>query len=362
MSIVVSDNRERECLNLISMYKDDVYIKNLLKKSDSNLSCGTLDSVAKLITSYISQGLELYRNADDNLSTSSLLLFYAFSNFAKAIFYIKYPNDTIDEGHGISFPKENDNITDIGECIVKLKTKGAFISLLKVTNDELPEKGSFRLKDIFAVIPELNSVYAVRYMQEPDVFMLRRYKNNDWMYKVEFQTNESKKLLGQDYSFIGDNYFKIQFSESAGKLSCTLYKTEACTDDNFNNVMYHDAYGNLYLTRGFQNGRKRIKLSKISSLYLSYFAFSNYTRYYPEKWMNMCGRADSTVISKLVLDLKIEMLTEVTQLLTCKEIYFANKLPEIEDETDMHELWNGLKSVLKEEKIISGKSPLAFLE
>ena len=89
-------------------------------------------------------------------------------------------------------------------------------------------------------------------------------------------------------------------------------------------VLYNDIYGNTYCTNAISINGRVVKMSKIVSLYLCYYAFSMLVRYHPEKWKAFCESSDIAIIRKLLINCRREMLVEVIQLLSGKEYSFTN--------------------------------------
>ena len=359
MPIVITDNIERECKNLISLYQDRDYIQKALLQHYPNLSSKKLKTVSEDVKSYIIQALDFLKETDDSIKTAPLNLFYSIMNFAKAIYSIHYPNLTLASGHGLTINKATaDGAKELGYVSVSVDASGTFKGLIQVVGDKIEDGNVFSCKEVFSIIPELIEAYALRYFEEPRVYLMRAYKDQSYRYDLIFQTDNAADGIHNNFSLPGT---KGLLADICGS-SCMVCCSEACTKENFDGVTYSDVHGNRYLTIGLSNGTEPVKISKIVALYLSYFMFSMLARYYPEEWMRLCNGADSAIISKLVIDMRREMLVEVLQLLSVKEYIFESKLQIVESEMDPHELWELIKKEMLREKKRSGRNPLNFLE
>lgn len=359
MSTIITDNIGRECSNLISMFADASYIQKILPNHYENLSSNKLKSVSEDVKSYVVQALDFLNKTDDQIVTAPLTLYYSIYNFAKAIYYLHYPNMTLKGSHGLKLKNETaDGIDEIGSVSVLFESSGAFSGLIDVTGDDVSIGDVFTCKDVFSIIPELREAYALRYFEEPRVYLMRSYQDPDYRYDLIFQTSDAANGLYNDYSLPGSTGLLAQIVGD----SCVVCQSEACTQDEFDKTTYLDVYGNRYLTIGIKKADVNIKMSKIVAIYLSYYMFSMFARYYPEEWMKICKSADAAIIRKLVVDMRREMLVEVLGLLSNESYTFETKLPAVESKMDTHELWEIIKKEMLHDKKISGRNPLDFLK
>lgn len=352
MPIIVSDNIERECANLISIYKDATYLAELLPKYRRNLSGETIKNVSNDIQSYISQAFAFLNETDDRIMTAPLTMYYSACNFAKAIYYIHYPHMTLKGSHGLSLDnKTAENIKELALAAVETHDNGAFGGLICVTGDQLASGKHFTCKDLFSIIPELCGMYALRYSEEPNVYLMKGYKSKEYCYDLLFQTDGFSNKMGERFSLPAAKGMHLNTTS----VGCTLLLSQMCSEEYFNDTTYVDVHGNRYLTSGLFDGTQYFKMSKIVALYLLYYTFSMLARYYPEEWLRLCEGADSAIIKKVVVDLRREMLVEVLRYLSDKEYIFETKLPSSETELDIHDLWRQLKKEEEREKMRSGR-------
>lgn len=355
MNICITNDIEQECSNLISMYTDTKYIKARILQSYPELSESKQGSVPKKIKSHIDQANNFLLETDENVLTAPLTLFYAIHNYAKALFLVNYPNLSLSNAHGLDFNNDvAEKATELGEIECTITKKGAFTNLLSVTKDEVDKAAVFRLKDVFSVIPELREVYYSRYLEEPNLFLAKEViRRNITEYEPIFQGNITDELRSRDFSLLSDNSFHLDIAGNKAYMCADAN----CTDKLKDNVTYFDVYGNTYFTNSIKISDKRVKLSKIASLYVSYYSFSMLVRYYPEKWTNFCQTADIAIIRKLLVNCRREMLVEVLQLLSGKKYTYATKIEKQVSGFDSSEL---LKELLKEARSTekrTGKNP-----
>ena len=314
MPVIITDSIEKECINLLSLYKDNQYVKESLLKSHPNLSESKQKNLPGKIKSFVVQGLDFLGETDENIKTAPLTLFYSIYNFSKAIHHFNSPNISIANAHGLKLISERaQESKELGDISVSITKSGAFVNLLAITGDSIMPNDVLVAKDIFALVPELSGIYALRYLEESNVFLLQENRNGITHYDLLCQTNNTHALDNKDFSIAGNNGMCINIMDCSRGPAAVVYRTEACTPDSFENATYCDAYGNRYLTCGLSTAHGNYKLSKIAELYLIYYMFGMLVRYYPEKWMEYCDNADSTLIRKLVINMRREMLIEVLQ-------------------------------------------------
>lgn len=355
MSIFITNNIEQECENLISMYTDIGYVKKRILQNYPNLSLAKQTSVAKKIKSHIDQANSFFEETDDNVLTAPLTLFYAIQNYAKAIFLVNYPNLSLAGSHGIDFDNSvSQNASEMGDIKCKMTNNGTFRNLVTVTGDELFAGDLFVIRDIFSIIPELRETYFLRYFEEPNVFLLRKKKYCTSEYEMILQEEDISKLSNRDFSLLGQNSFHLTFGDKVGY----IWIDANYSDEKGKRVLYNDIYGNTYCTNAISVNGRIVKISKIVSLYICYYAFSMLVRYYPEKWKTFCESSDIAIIRKLLMNCRREMLVEVIQLLSGKEYAFTMVMEEMEKELDASEVYELIKSEARKEFRRTGKNTL----
>lgn len=213
--------------------------------------------------------------------TAPLTLFYAIQNYAKAIFLVNYPNLSLAGSHGIDFDNAvSQNASEIGYITCKMTNNGTFRNLVAVTGDELCAGDLFVIRDIFSIIPELRETYFLRYFEEPNVFLLRKKKHCTSEYEMILQEENVQKIANKDFSLLEQNSFHLVFGDRAGY----IWIDANYSDEKGKRVLYNDIYGNTYCTNAISVNRRIVKVSKIVSLYICYYAFSMLVRYHLEKW------------------------------------------------------------------------------
>lgn len=356
MGIIITDDIEQECLNIMSMYTDNDYIIKRILQSYSNLSDTKQKSVSDSIKSCIVQGNRFLKQTDDNILTAPLTLYYAICNYCRAIYLVNFPNLTSAGSHGLSL--DNTMARDANEVgdIVCTVSRGTFKSLLDVTGDEIALEDSIKLKDIFSIIPELREIYFFRYFEEPNIFLLKGKKNCVSEYEPIIQGSVDNNLKVRDYSFLNTNGVHFEISDD----KAYIWLDANCKQDKFDNVFCFDVYGNKYVCSGIEINGKKVKISKIACLYVAFYAFSMLVRYYPEKWSAFCDSSDSTLINKLLIKCRREMLVEVLELLNQDKYIFATKIEEKEADIDSSQLLKMIKSEVQDSIRRTGKNPLCM--
>jgi len=357
MNIIITNDIEQECLNLISMYTDIEYVKDRILQTYPNLSSKKQLSVAKKIKSHIDQANSFFLGTNDNVLTAPLSLFYAIQNYTKATFLVNYPNLSLAGAHGIDF--DNDvagQVNEVGQIKCKMTNKGTFGNLVTVTGDDLHASDSFVMKDIFSIIPELRETYYLRYFEEPNVFLLRKIKNGRSEYELILQDEKIRSIRNRDFQIFKKNGLHL---ECAGQ-KCYVWKDITYSEGKDEQIFYSDIYGNAYCTDPINVNRRAVKISKIVSLYLCYYTFSMLVRYYPDKWKVFCESSDIAIIRKLLINCRREMIVEVIQLLSGKKYFFSTILEEMDAGLDERRLFKLIKDEAWKEYRRTGRNPLLF--
>lgn len=115
------------------------------------------------------------------------------------------------------------------------------------------------------------------------------------------------------------------------------------SDEKGKQILYSDIYGNSYCTNAIHVNGRVVKISKIVSLYLCYYAFSMLVRYHPVKWKAFCESSDIAIIRKLLINCRREMIVEVIQLLSGKEYCFTTIMVEADADLDASKIFKSVK-------------------
>ena len=272
-------------------------------------------------------------------------MFYSINNLSKAVYLTLYPNLTLANSHGISMSCDPDTFVSLGGLEVSFNKKGTFSNLLYVTHDNLLAGEKIKLVDIFSIIPELIEIYHMRFQKSPRVFLTQKIR--DFSYKLFVREDDvlnnnlidDFKILnkyGLHISIPFDNYYFIYLDANYLK-------------KYYDKCFVSDIYGNEYCSLGIEiNGQHKI-ISKITSLYICYYAFSMLVRYHPDIWMKICESADTAIVRKLLSYCRKEMLVEVLQKLNNEEYSFATKL-DSNFVLDSREIYEMVKDEMKREK------------
>ena len=210
MKTIISDNVGIECQNMITAFLDIEFIKTKIVKSYPNLSKSKQKTVSEDIRFYINQGMELYAVSDTSINTIPLTLFYALNNFVKAAYLLRFPNLSLTGSHGMELKANELEVCNcISEVVVHFTKQGTFANLMKLTNEKFNLASTVLLKDLFSVIPELCSIYALIYSEEANVYLMQGKKECKSTYKVFFQTNNDKEISRRDTSLLNRNGYHL---------------------------------------------------------------------------------------------------------------------------------------------------------
>lgn len=372
---IVTDNIENKCINMISSFRDKDYVGNYVKKSYPKISSERKEMVQNEIISCISQAIDYYLATSTDIKTAPLTLFYSILNFTRAIVYLHKPNEEIKGKHGLTpYNSSINKDSGIGEVLVVVNSQGTFVELLRLMGDDILSQDKIRFKDVMSILPELLNEYEMVYHENPNNTLLRpldkgyvsalpRKYSESFSTREEFESYINGCVGKVDCSFVGDNHIHTEcyFDYISKHIKLSVFMSEACREENIKRVTYMDVYGNQYLNFGLPKAGKRVYISKISALYISYFVLSTLVRYNAGPWLHFCNSADSTLIRTLVVNMKKEMLVEVLQLLTDEKYVFVNSLPKPEKELNIRDLCERMIEELEHQKYISNRSPLEGL-
>jgi len=346
MRVIITDDIVNECCNMALLFTDTNYTCERILNYYPSLSEKKKKQIPEQIKSYINQGIRFLSETNDNVFTAPLTLFYALNNFVKAIYLLHKPNYTLSGSHGLSMENVKD-AHNLAEIDLKVNGNGTFLNLIEITGDNgLYSNKIIHLKNVLSLIPELSEIYANRYSEEPNIFLLQEEKKSYSIILHNVQTIE--ELEKRDYSFPLRYGYHIDISrDSFVWRDASFVEKEKC--------ILFDVYGNKYISCGIPEDGEILFLSKISSLYVSYFAFSMLVRYNPEVWKNICDTADITIIRKLLVHCKAEMMAEILNLLFDEQFYFSTEIKPIKEEIDYDKIYEEVKKRFRDEKRRTGR-------
>lgn len=193
-------------------------------------------------------------------------------------------------------------------------------------------------------------------IKDINVFLLRKKKHCTSEYEMILQEENVGKIASRDFSLLENNSFHLVLGDKAGY----IWIDANYSDEKGKRVLYNDIYGNTYCTNAISINGRVVKMSKIVSLYLCYYAFSMLARYHPEKWKAFCESSDIAIIRKLLINCRREMLVEVIQLLSGKEYSFTTVMEEIDAELDASEVYKLVKEEAWREYKRTGRNTIIF--
>lgn len=354
MRTIITDDILNECENILLLFSDIDYICNRIIGVYPNLSDKKKKSVPSRIKSYVNQGLRFLQETDDNIFTAPLTLFYSINNFAKAIYLTNLPNFSISNSHGIEINKNIlvEKSRKLSDLSVVVAAKGAFKNLLEVTKDDINQGDIINIHDILSIIPELLELYSMRYRCEPNVFLL--HKEKEIGYKVYLHKGIENQVSSRDFTLLTENSCHIHFYEN----DINIFFDAAITDVKKEKFLYYDMYGNEYISCGIPINGKMKKISKLASFYICFYLFSMLVRYYPETWISICDSADVTIIRKLLIHSRKEMMLEIIQYLLNDRYCFTTKLVNEPEGINDREIYRIVKQEYLSECKRAGKRPL----
>ena len=349
---IVTNNIEKECWDLLSLYEDIDYVKEYIKKENPKIKESTLVKKAKEINLYVKQANELYNSNNNSIIT----LFYSLNNLVKATYLLKNPTYDVKTSHGLSFKTEGGKNYKLNETSVHINTSGTFNNLNEMLDNNLPKDFDISIKDILRCIPELSSIYNLVYKEESNVYLMRKNIDKSYEYRVILPNSNFDEINKKNLNLLNENDVQIVFGENALGGRCFLYKSLATK--NINNVIEKDIYNNTYLTFGTLINDKVIKISQLNAIYILFYVFSMELRYRAYDWINIINSKEKAIIKKAIDELKVKMLVCILTLIRSESFEFITKINDYKDDIDYSKLTDKIIKEIKRKTIQYGRSPL----
>lgn len=353
---IITNNIEKECWDLLSLYEDVEYVKEQIKLVKPDIKETTLKKVASEINLYIKQANELYNSNNDSIITSPLTLFYSLNNLVKAVYLLKYPTNGIKASHGLKLKTESGITYKLNELFVHLNNSGTFYDLNKLLSSNLPIDIDISIDDVLKCIPELSSLYNLVYEKEANVYLMRKNLDNNYEYNILLPNNNYEQLEDKDLGLLRENAFRLSFYQDLFGYHCNAYKTAGT--ENVNNILEKDIYNNIYLVLGIPINNQIIKIHQLNAIYIIFYVFSMELRYRAYEWINIINSKEKAIIKKAIEELKVKMLVCILSLIMNDELEFTSKVENYRDDVDYSELTDKILDEIKRKNRIHGKSVL----
>lgn len=356
---IITNDIEKECWDLLSIYEDVEYIKEKLLKQNPKIKKDTLNKASNEISFYIKQAEELYKASNDSIITSPLTLFYSLNNLVKATYLLKYPTKGIKASHGLAMNNTDSSNYKLSELSVHINNSGTFNNLNELLGNNLPHNININLKDMFSVIPELASIYNLVYNEEPNVYLMTRNLDKSYEYKIILPNDNYEETSKKNFKLLENNKVHLTFGRNALGYGCHVYKTLAT--ENIDNVLEHDIYGNIFLTLGVIIEDNAIKVEQLNVIYIIMYAFSMEVRYRSYEWIDIINSKEKAIVKKSIDELKVKMLIYILKLIENNNFEFINKVDNYKEDIDYSELTEKILKEIKWQNRRSGHSVLRDL-
>lgn len=355
---IITDNIEKECWDILSLYEDIEYVKETIKLIKPRIKQTTLNKVASEINLYIKQANELY-NSSNSIITGPLTLFYSLNNLVRAVYLLNNPTKGIKGSHGLSLNSLDGQYYKLNEISVHIEQSGTFNNLNELLNYNLPENIDISMKDLLCCIPELSSIYNLVYCKEPNVYLMCKNLDKSYEYKVILPNNNLEEIEGKNFTLLENNHVQINFFSNALGSHCMVHTTIAT--ENFNNVIEKDIFNNLYLTLGTLIQDKTIKIAQLNAIYILFYVFSMELRYRAYEWINIINSKEKAIIKKSIEELKVKMLVCILSLLKNDNIEFIKKIDNYKEDISYSKLTDRILKEIEFKNKQYGKSVLENL-
>ncbi|MBQ2938100.1 MAG: hypothetical protein IJE05_04405 [Clostridia bacterium] len=353
---IITNNIEKECWDLLSLYEDIEYVKEQIKLVKPKIKQTSLKKVASEINLYIKQANELYNSNNDSIITSPLTLFYSINNLVKAVYLLKNPTNGIKASHGLSLNTESGINYKLNEISVHINNSGTFCDLNKLLNNNLPENIDISLNDVLKSIPELSLLYNLVYGEEPNIYLMKKNLDKSYEYKVELFNNSYEQLEKKDLSLLSTNSVRFNFFHDPFGNHCHAFKTAAT--ENINNILEKDIYNNIYLTLGISLNNQIIKIHQLNAIYILFYVFSMELRYRAYEWINIINSKEKAIIKKAIEELKVKMLVCILSLIMNEELEFTNRIENYKEDVDYSKITDEILKEIKKRNRMYGRSIL----
>lgn len=353
---IITNNIEKECWDLLSLYEDVEYVKEQIKLVKPDIRQNTLKKVASEINLYIKQANELYNSNNDSIITSPLTLFYSLNNLVKAVYLLKHPTNGIKASHGLKLKTEGGTDYKLNELFVHLNNSGTFYDLNQLLCSNLSSDIDISIDDVLKCIPELSFLYNLVYGKEANVYLMRKNLDNNYEYDVVLPNNNYEQLERKNLGLLRKNAVQFSFYQNSVGYYCNLYKTMGT--ENINNILEKDIYNNTYLALGISLNNQLIKIHQLNAIYIIFYVFSMELRYRAYEWINIINSKEKAIVKKAIEELKVKMLVYILELIMGDELEFTSKVEDYRDDVDYSKLTDKILDEIKRKNRIYGRSIL----
>lgn len=356
--IVITNNIEKECWNILELYEDYEYVVEKIKRNKPNIKATTVKKIAKEINFYFKQAEELYKASNSSIITNPLTLFYALNNLVRGTYLIKNPTKGISASHGLQINNDPAKEQKLSDIVVQITKSGTFANLNEMLNNNIPVGVEIKLGDILSIIPELSSIYYLTYAEEPNVYLLSKNISKK-EFKIILPNCTFSKLQQKNLDLLKQAKVHLTFGKNALGEAAIIYPTMAT--ENFENIIEYDIYQNRYISLGINVDGNLIKMEQLNAIYILFYIYSMEVRYRSYEWLKIIESKEKAIIQKSISELKIKMLICIISLLDDMRYEFTNNNPDYKDDIDYSKLTDNVLSELKSRKIRTNKSPLREL-
>lgn len=356
--IVITNNVEKECWNILELYEDYEYVVERIKKNKPNIKATTLKKIAKEINFYFKQAEELYKASNSSIITNPLTLFYSLNNLVRGTYLIKNPTKGISASHGLQINNDSSREQKLSDIIVEITTSGTFTNLNEMLNNNIPAGVKINVGDILSIIPELSSIYYLTYAEEPNIYLLSKNISRK-EYKIVLPNGTFSELQQKNLDLLKQVKVHLSFGKNA--LGEAAIITPTMATENFKNIIEYDIYKNRYVTLGISINGNPIKIEQLNAIYILFYIYSMEVRYRSYEWLKIIESKEKSIVQKSINELKIKMLIGIISLLDDTKYEFTDNNPDYKEDIDYSKITDNVLSELKKRKRMTNESPLKGL-
>ncbi|MGN7387139.1 YaaC family protein [Sporosarcina sp. SAFN-015] len=326
---IVTENPEQEQWKLLLRYGYPSNIEKYLFKMDHTSD----DELIDFIAGSIMQSHAYFESAKhSSLYITPLLIYYGVTNLLVGFASLKTGKKIDIRGHGMSLSPPKDLTEGIGNSLITIKDSefGGFTKFCEVfSDDDFPKGMSWKLKEVFSIIPDLRNDFEMCYSTNSNVIPIEVIKLRDRTIERinfgEYPFLKNNTSLIDRVKDLNVNYLIPEFQNDMVILNRKI---------KFKDIGVYSLHGRKFLQLALKKQGKLVNLSLLIAMYSGLYGLGFLSRYNPSIW-NPFIQKDITGEKLLVekfLSVSVRHLPNlVLNFIEDKDIFFVNETEGITD-------------------------------
>lgn len=295
--VIRTDQPTKEFWSSLSYFESQHNCKEYLK-GKFTLSSRKLEDISNELTYAIRTSKEYYHAADQvSILTQPLQIYYGMTHLSKSLFIATYGKKSPSKSHGLQKIGKWNEKSLVDMCVKVLKD-GTFPQLHSSYCREKLRGATFRIGEIFSVVPELKASFESVYKQKSNALRITRPRSG-LVHVIDPELEKYGFLLhfkdGEDYHRIlkhnreilsrieGINE-KYEISASVQPFVHALVLGEKWKSEDVEDPAFLTVSGEEYFVMSLRKGEEYVTPPELSSHFLIMYILGMLSRYEPRKW------------------------------------------------------------------------------